>query len=206
MNSGSSILSYSPWIEGTKSCGQSMLRLLRWGLVVSVASWREGSANVLSGGRSWQLIVSTFNSNSSLSFLSWTSWSCWSKERADEAVSSIVMGDEETESAAADLGLDDWVDCLVDWSYVAGLLCSLILISSWRNTLKGNSYWKCGSNTFLDLRLGRAPAESDITTKGAWRKRKREWLRAYASSLRFSEKMRRQTTRSILRDIRYLFH
>ena len=132
-------------------------------------------ASRLGGLRSILKIVSTFNSNSSLSFWSLSSWSCWSKETADEAVSSIAMGDEEAESAVADLRLDDWVECLVDWLYVAGLLCSSRLRSSWRNALKGNSCWKSGSNTFLDLRLGRAPAERDIATKKSVEKKK-TWM------------------------------
>ena len=44
------------------------------------------------------LRVSTFNSNSSLSFWCFSGSSCWSKERADDAVSSIAMGDEEAAS------------------------------------------------------------------------------------------------------------
>ena len=33
-----------------------------------------------------------------------------------------------------------------------------------------------------------------------------KWVRAYPSSLRILQKMRLQTTRSIVRDIRYLFY
>ena len=96
--------------------------------------------------------------------------------------------------------------CLVDWLNVTGLLCSSRLRSSWRNAPEGNSYWKSGSNTFLDMRLGRAPAESDIATRKSVEKKKRKWSRAYASSLRILQKRRLQTTWSIIRDIRYLFY
>ena len=141
-------------------------------------SWRaegwEGCASVLLSrgeGIPGELRVSTFNSNSSLSFWSFSGWSCWSKERADDAVSSIAMGNEEAASTIADLSLDDWVDCLVDRLYGAGLLCSSRLRSPWRYALEGKSHWKSGSNTFLDLRLGCAPGESDITTKKSMEKK-----------------------------------
>ena len=164
--SGSCIVLYSPWIEGTKSCGQWMLRLLCQG-------WERSASVLLSReeGIPGMLRVSTFNSNSGLSFWSFSGWSCWSKERADDAVLSIAMFDEEAASTIADLSLDDWGDCLVNRLYVAGLLCSFRLRSPWRNALEGKSHWKSGSNTFLDLRLGCAPGESDIATKKSMEKK-----------------------------------
>ena len=52
---GKSSLSYSPLIDGMKSCSQSMVCSLHHGLVVSTRSWVGSAASAFSGGHSWRL-------------------------------------------------------------------------------------------------------------------------------------------------------
>ena len=90
------------------------------------ASWREGFASMLLGRRGGV----PGGLELELSIPIWA-YPCgaWAAEAANQkreqanAVSSIAMSNEEAASTIADLSLDDWVNCLVDWLYVGGLLC-----------------------------------------------------------------------------------